>query len=69
MAQPVVTWIHVDKPAFDLVGVVLSSVKLTGLLLLVAMLLGAVLGVGLILHRRRRPPPSLLQPVSLGPEG
>jgi len=65
LAQPGVTWIHVEKPTFDLVGVVLSSVKLTGILLLVAIVLGGILGVSLILYRRRRPPRPVLQPVSL----
>ena len=67
MVQPGVTWIHVDKPAFDLVGVVLSSLALTGVLLLIAIVLGGILGVSLILHRRKRPG-SLLQPVSLQEE-
>ena len=68
MLQPGVTWIHVEKPVFDLVGVVLSSLKLTGLLFLIAVVLGCILGVGLILHRRKLPPGSLLSPVSLPPD-
>ena len=65
MVQPGVIWIHVPKPAFDLVGLVLSSLKLSGVLLLIAVVLGCLLGWGLILHRRKHPPGSLLQPVSL----
>jgi hypothetical protein len=50
---PAVTWIKVEKPTFDLVGVVLGSFRLTGVLLLVAVLLGVVLGASLIRSRRR----------------
>jgi hypothetical protein len=53
--EPAVTWIKVDKPSFDLVGVVLGSFKLTGALLLAALVLGAALGIALFLSRRRRP--------------
>jgi hypothetical protein len=48
-----VTWIRVEKPTFDLVGVILSSLELTGFLLAVALVLGILLGVRLI--RKRRP--------------
>jgi hypothetical protein len=48
-----VTWIKVEKPTFDLVGVLLSSLELTGFILAVALLLGILLGVSLI--RKRRP--------------
>lgn len=48
-----VTWIKVDPPRFDLVGLLLSSLSLTLLLALLALLLGVVFGVLLI--RRRRP--------------
>jgi len=41
---PAVTWIKVEKPTFDLVGVVLGSFKLAGVLLVVALALGLVLG-------------------------
>jgi hypothetical protein len=54
-----VTWIKVEKPSFDLVGVVLGSFRLAGFLLLAAIVLGLVLGAALILVRRRPvPPPS-----------
>jgi len=52
MAQAV-TWIKVEKPTFDLVGVVLGSFKLAGILLVVALALGIVFGASLILSRRR----------------
>jgi hypothetical protein len=53
-----VTWIKVQKPVFDLVGVVLGSFALAGVCVLVALALGAALGVGFILRRRRVPPRS-----------
>jgi len=56
---PAVTWIKVEKPTFDLVGVVLGSFKLAGVLLAVAVVLGAIFGGGLIWSRRRPAPPPL----------
>ena len=53
-----VTWIKVQKPTFDLVGVVLSSFALAGICVLVALAFGAALGLGFILHARRFPPRS-----------
>jgi ABC-type dipeptide/oligopeptide/nickel transport system permease component len=47
-----VTWIRVEKPTFDLVGVLLSSLQLTGFILAVALVLGILLGVSLIRRRR-----------------
>jgi hypothetical protein len=57
--EPAVTWIKVEKPTFDLVGVVLGSFKLTGLLLVVAVVLGLAFGTWLIRSRRRRALPPL----------
>jgi hypothetical protein len=59
-----VTWIKVEKPTFDLVGVVLGSFRLAGVLLAVAVVLGALIGVALI-RARRRPQPPPLDAVSL----
>jgi hypothetical protein len=59
-----VTWIKVEKPSFDLVGVILGSFKLAGVIVIVALLLGVVLGAALILSRRR-PSPTPLDGVSL----
>ncbi len=56
---PAVTWIKVEKPTFDLVGVVLGSFKIAGVLLLLACLLGVVFGAALILSRRRPAAPPL----------
>jgi len=56
---PAVTWIKVEKPTFDLVGVVLGSFRLAGFLLLAAFVLGLVFGAALIRSRRRVLPPPL----------
>lgn len=61
---PAVTWIKVEKPTFDLVGVVLGSFQLAGVLLLVALALGIVFGAALI-RARRRPLPTPMDAVSL----
>jgi hypothetical protein len=61
---PAITWIKVEKPTFDLVGVVLGSFQLAGVLLLLALALGIVFGAGLI-RSRRRPLPTPLDTVSL----
>jgi hypothetical protein len=53
LLEPAVTWIKVEKPTFDLVGVVLGSFKLAGVLLVVALALGVFFGTSLILSRRR----------------
>jgi hypothetical protein len=64
LIEPVVTWIKVEKPTFDLVGVVLGSFYLAGVLLVVALALGLVGGAALI-RSRRRPLPTPLDAVSL----
>jgi hypothetical protein len=60
-----VTWIRVEKPTFDLLGVLLSSLELTGFILAFALVLGIVLGVSLILRRRRSAGGPEDHPVSL----
>ena len=52
-----ITWIKVEKPVFDLVGVVLSSLTAAGLAALLALGLGLLLGIVLIVRDRRRPLP------------
>ena len=63
--EPAVTWIKVEKPTFDLVGVVLGSFQLAGILLVVALVLGIVFGTALILTRRRPSAAPPLDDVSL----
>ena len=58
-ADHAITWIKVERPTFDLVGVLVSSFELTGLLLLFAVALGLLLGLSLILRRRRSGLPAL----------
>jgi hypothetical protein len=55
LAAENVTWIKVEKPVFDLVGVVLYSLGLAGLCALIALALGSALGVVFIVRSRRRP--------------
>ena len=64
MVGPAVTWIKVEKPTFDLVGVVLGSFRLAGALLVVAFVLGVFFGAVLI-RARRRPQPTPIDEVSL----
>jgi hypothetical protein len=53
LAAESVTWIKVDKPVFDLVGVVLTSLGLAGICAAIALGLGTALGIGFILRERR----------------
>jgi hypothetical protein len=53
LLEPAVTWVKVEKPTFDLVGVVLGSFQLAGILLALALVLGLVFGGSLIFARRR----------------
>ncbi len=68
MLGPAVTWIKVEKPSFDLVGVVLGSFRLAFVLLAVALVLGSVFGAFLVLSRRR-PAGAPLDDVSLHLDG
>jgi hypothetical protein len=63
--EPAVTWIKVEKPVFDLVGVVLGSFHLAGVLLLLALVLGVAFGAALILSRRQPASTTPLERVSL----
>ncbi len=53
LAAPTVTWIKVDRPTLDLVGVVLGSLGLAGLCAAVALTFGAALGISFIVRGRR----------------
>jgi hypothetical protein len=45
LAEQAITWVKVDRPVFDLVGVVLSSLGLAGICAGVALGLGTALGI------------------------
>lgn len=49
-----VTWIKVQKPTFDLVGVVLSSFGIAGICAGVALVLGIALGIVFVRRTRER---------------
>ena len=49
-----VIWIRLEKPTFDLIGVILSSFGITGICVGVALVLGACWGLVLIRRGRRR---------------
>ena len=51
---PPVTWIKVEKPVFDLVGVVLNSLGLAAICAGIAFALGLALGFAFIARRRRQ---------------
>lgn len=51
-----VLWIRVEKPTFDLIGVVLSSFGITAICAGVALAFGACWGVVLIRRSRERVP-------------
>ena len=52
-AEPV-TWIKVEKPVFDLVGVVLNSLGLAFICAVVSFVLGIALGAYFVSRRRRQ---------------
>jgi len=54
-AEETVTWIKVDHPQLDIVGLILGAFNMAGALILLAMTLGVVLGLGLIYRRRQEP--------------
>jgi hypothetical protein len=64
LATESITWIKVDRPVFDLVGVVLNSFGLAAICAGVALTLGTALGVGFIV-RDRRAPADARDPLSL----
>lgn len=54
IANTSITWIRVEKPVFDLAGVILSSLGLTGVCVAIAVLLGSLWGAVLIRRTVRR---------------
>jgi hypothetical protein len=65
LQEPVITWVKVEKPTFDLVGVVLGSFKLAGAMLAGALLLGILGGVLYVVRRRRVPATPSVEALSL----
>ncbi len=65
LQDPAITWIKVEKPTFDLVGLVLGSFKLAGFMVVAALLVGILIGAVLVLARRRATPAPPLDDVSL----
>ena len=63
-----VTWIKVEKPVFDLVGVVLSSLGLAFICAGVSFALGIALGAFFV-ARRRRQAQTWSEEISLGLAG
>lgn len=63
--EPVITWIKVERPTFDLVALVLGSFRLAGFLVVGALLFGVAVGAALVLAQRRRNPVPPLDDVSL----
>ena len=61
-----VVWIKVAKPTFDLVGVLMSSLGLTTVLVGVAVVMGTVFGLSLIIRRRRQALGHIFDAISLG---
>ena len=51
-ASESVTWIKVERPSFDLAGVLISSLQITGGLLVIALVLGTVFGLTMVWRRR-----------------
>ena len=49
-----ITWVRVEKPVFDLAGILISSLGITGLCAAVALLLGIAWGAVLIRRSARR---------------
>jgi hypothetical protein len=48
-----ITWIKVERETFDIVGVLLASLGITGLCIALAAFLGSILGVAFIIRERR----------------
>jgi hypothetical protein len=64
VVKQTVTWVRVEKPSFDLVGVLLSSLGVTAALIVLALAVGAVIGL-LRVRRVRSQEESALDRISL----
>ena len=51
-SAPAVTWVKVEQPRLDLVGLVLGALGIAGALAVAAMVLGVLVGGAFILRRR-----------------
>jgi hypothetical protein len=60
-----VTWIQVPRPTFDLAGVLISSLSLTGIMAAIALTLGTAVGITLIRRRDRESVGAFAERVSL----
>jgi ABC-type spermidine/putrescine transport system permease subunit II len=49
-------WVKVERPTFDLVGVIASSLSIALLCAVTALVLGVAAGISVIVRRRRHPP-------------
>ncbi len=54
IANSTITWVKVEKPIFDLAGVLTSALGIAGLCVLLAFVLGCAFGAILILRAGRR---------------
>ena len=54
-------WVKVERPTFDLVGVIVSSLSIAGLCAVTALLLGVAAGISIIVRRRRHPQESFAE--------
>jgi LPXTG-motif cell wall-anchored protein len=52
LAAPQITWIRVEKPSFDLAGILISSITFSLILIGIALLLGG--GLGFLFIRRHK---------------
>jgi len=55
--EPVVTFVRLQRPELDLVSLVLGAFRTTGFFVVLALVIGAVLGIHLIVRRGRAPEP------------
>ena len=55
LADETVTFVRLERPSLDLVGIVLGALSGAGFLALLALALGVGLGIRLILRRRQEP--------------
>jgi hypothetical protein len=63
-----VTWIRVERPVFDLAGVLTSSLSIAGMLAASSLILGGLMGIGIIAYRRRHAGRDGLVELHIAPE-